>query len=364
MDNAAAKPIFDPAGTGLPTRVTDLHVSNIVPLPAPALLAYELPRSHAQAAVVAASRGCIERILDQTDRRFLVIVGPCSIHDPAAGIEFARRLAGLRQELGDRLELVMRVYFEKPRTSIGWKGLIMDPDLDGTADLPTGLRKARELLREIIDLGVPTATEFLDPITPQYLSDLICWAAIGARTVESQTHRQMASGLSMPVGFKNATNGGTTAVVNALKAAAAPQTFFGIGAEGVASIVATTGNPHAHLVLRGGDDGPNCQADQVAAAVKVMQTGKVRSVVMIDASHANCGKDHEQMPEVFRDIVEQRAAGNEAIIGAMLESNLHAGSQSIPKDVSQLAYGVSVTDPCIDWETTERLLRQAAEKLG
>ncbi len=344
--------------------VTDLNVLFNVPLPAPALLMHERPRSAEQAATVSAARRRIEDILHGRSDRFLVIVGPCSIHDPAQGIAYAERLAALRSELDDRLEIVMRVYFEKPRTSVGWKGLIMDPDLDGTANLSEGLRIARELLGEIVGLGLSAATEFLDPITPQYIADLISWAAIGARTVESQTHRQMASGLSMPVGFKNTTFGGMGAVVNALKAAQAPQTFFGISPEGVASMVSTRGNASCHTVLRGGDGGPNHDPASVASALEALEKGGVNPALVIDASHANCSKDFRRMPGVFEEIVAQRVAGNSHIVGAMLESNLVEGSQPILEDRAAMAWGQSVTDPCIGWETTERILREAAEHLG
>lgn len=344
-------------------QVTDLHVRFNVPLPAPALLMHEMPRTEAQANLVVETRKRIDAILSGESDRFLVVVGPCSIHDTEAGLEYAKRLAALREELSDKLELVMRVYFEKPRTSVGWKGLIMDPDLDGSDNLAKGLRLARRLLGEVLDLGVPTATEFLDPITPQYIADRICWAAIGARTVESQTHRQMASGLSMPVGLKNATNGALTPVINALKAASHSQTFFGISAEGVASLVSTTGNPSAHMVLRGGDEGPNFDADSIAEARALLEKAGMDPAIMVDASHANCDKNYEKMPGVFESIVDQRAAGQTAIIGAMLESNLVAGNQKIDADRSKLTHGQSITDPCIDWETTERILRDAAAKL-
>lgn len=344
-------------------QVTDLHVRFNVPLPAPALLMHEMPRTETQANLVVETRKRIDAILSGESDRFLVVVGPCSIHDTEAGLEYAERLAALREELSDRLELVMRVYFEKPRTSVGWKGLIMDPDLDGSDNLAKGLRLARRLLGQVLDLGVPTATEFLDPITPQYIADRICWAAIGARTVESQTHRQMASGLSMPVGLKNATNGALTPVINALKAASHSQTFFGISAEGVASLVSTTGNPSAHMVLRGGDQGPNFDADSIAEARALLEKAGMDPAIMVDASHANCDKNYEKMPGVFESIVDQRAAGQTAIIGAMLESNLVAGNQKIDADRSKLTHGQSITDPCIDWETTERILREAAAKL-
>ncbi len=345
-------------------QVTDLNVAYNVPLPAPALLAHEQPRTDSQAETVLDSRKRIEDILQGKSDRFIVIVGPCSIHSPEQGIEYAERLASLSDEVKDRIEIVMRVYFEKPRTSVGWKGLIMDPDLDGTANLAEGLRIARKLLCDIVDLGLPTATEFLDPITPQYIADLICWAAIGARTVESQTHRQMASGLSMPVGFKNTTYGGMTAVVNALKAAIAPQTFFGISPEGVASMVSTKGNAHCHTVLRGGDDGPNFDEAAVAAAISAMESGGVSPAIVTDASHANCSKDFEKMPGVFEEIVRQRAEGNDKVVGAMLESNLVEGNQKILEDRSAMVWGQSVTDPCIAWDTTERIIREAAERLG
>ncbi|MEC5125778.1 3-deoxy-7-phosphoheptulonate synthase [Verrucomicrobiales bacterium BCK34] len=344
-------------------KITDLNVLFNVPLPAPALLMHEMPRSAEQAAVVQGSRERIEAILHGESDRFIVIVGPCSIHDPAQGIEYAKKLVELNEKVKDRLELVMRVYFEKPRTSVGWKGLIMDPDLDGTANLAEGLRIARNLLGDILDLGVPTSTEFLDPITPQYIADLICWAAIGARTVESQTHRQMASGLSMPVGFKNTTYGGMSAVVNALKAAIAPQTFFGISAEGVASMVSTKGNANCHTVLRGGDDGPNFDAESVSSAIQSLEKGGVSQAVVVDASHANCSKDFTKMPSVFEEIVAQRAAGNRQLVGAMLESNLVEGNQKILADHSEMTWGQSVTDPCISWETTEEIILKAAETL-
>ncbi len=343
--------------------LTDQNVFFNVPLPAPALLMHEMPRSADQAAVVQGSRERIEAILHGQSDRFIVIVGPCSIHDPVQGIEYAKKLAELNEKVKDRLEIVMRVYFEKPRTSIGWKGLIMDPDLDGTANLAEGLRIARNLLGDILDLGIPTSTEFLDPITPQYIADLICWAAIGARTVESQTHRQMASGLSMPVGFKNTTYGGMSAVVNALKAAIAPQTFFGISAEGVASMVSTKGNANCHTVLRGGDDGPNFDAESVAKAIQSLEKGGVSQAVVVDASHANCSKDFTKMPSVFEEIVAQRAAGNCQLVGAMLESNMIEGNQKILADHSEMKWGQSVTDPCISWETTEEIILKAAESL-
>lgn len=347
----------------MPSRVTDLHIARNVPLPSPARLQAEIPRGDERADFVARSRSDLRSLLSGNDPRFLVIVGPCSIHDTEAGIEYARRLAALAERLRDKLYLVMRVYFEKPRTTVGWKGLIMDPRLDGTDDIPEGLRRARHFLRSVIDLGLPTATELLDPITPQYIADLISWSAIGARTAESQTHRQMASGLSMPLGFKNTTSGDLTAAINAVKAAGQPQTFLGVSEEGIASAVTTTGNPDCHVILRGGDHGPNYDEASISAARAALVAAKLPPSLVIDASHANCAKDCEKMPGVFREIVRQRAAGDRSITGAMLESNLVAGNQSFPKPLDQLVRGQSITDSCIDWETTEELLREAAGML-
>jgi 3-deoxy-7-phosphoheptulonate synthase len=340
--------------------VEDLHILRNVALPTPLALQLEIPRSDAQAAFVASARDAVSATLAGNDPRLLVIVGPCSIHDTGAGLDYAGRLAKLAAELGDKLLIVMRVYFEKPRTTVGWKGLIMDPHLDGSDDIPAGLRQARGFLREVIDLGLPTATELLDPITPQFIADLICWSAIGARTTESQTHRQMASGLSMPVGFKNATSGDLDAAVNAVLAATRPQTFLGVSHEGVASAVSTTGNPACHVILRGGSSGPNYDAANVAAAGATLRAAGLPARVMIDASHANCGKDHARMPAVFRDLLRQRREPGSLISSIMLESNLVAGSQGFPQPLAALTYGQSITDACIDWPTTEALLREAA----
>ncbi len=344
-------------------QVSDLNIQHNVPLPAPALLAHEQARTASQAKVVTEGRERIQAILDGEDKRFVVVVGPCSIHDPVAGREYAERLAELREKVEDCMELVMRVYFEKPRTTVGWKGLIMDPDLDGSANIPKGLRKARGFLQEVLDLGVPTATEFLDPITPQYIADLICWAAIGARTTESQTHRQMASGLSMPVGFKNTTSGGIQPAVNAVKAATQPQTFLGVSPEGVASAVSTKGNIYSHLILRGGDEGPNYSAEFSKQAEERMEASDLKPWVMIDASHANCSKDPERMPLVFDEIIQQWADDDQRVFGAMLESNLLAGNQGNTGKLEDLVYGQSITDPCIDWATSESLLLAAAQRL-
>ncbi len=344
-------------------RVTDVHVSANTALPSPEALRQEIPGSQANAALVKSSREAVARILSGEDRRFLVIVGPCSIHDLKSGGEYAERLAKLAAELREKLLIVMRVYFEKPRTTVGWKGLIMDPHLDGTNDIPAGLRLARTFLREVLSLGLPTATEMLDPITPQYIADLTCWSAIGARTTESQTHRQMASGLSMPVGFKNTTSGAVLPAINGIKAAMQPQTFLGINDDGRASVVTTTGNPASHLILRGGDDGPNHDADSVARALAALSKNGMAPTLMVDASHANCGKDCRRMPATYREIVAQRIGGAQGIIGAMLESHLVAGAQAMTDSPEALVYGQSITDQCIDWATTETLLRETAEKL-
>ncbi|MBM3823698.1 MAG: 3-deoxy-7-phosphoheptulonate synthase [Verrucomicrobia bacterium] len=346
------------------TRVSDSHIQSNTPLPAPAELARDIPRTERHSAFVAASRQSIARILSGQDPRFLLITGPCSIHDTGAGKEYAAKLAALIPRVSERLLLVMRVYFEKPRTTVGWKGLIMDPHLDGSCDIGEGLRAARNFMREVIDLNVPTATEMLDPITPQYIADLTCWTAIGARTTESQTHRQMASGLSMPVGFKNTTSGDIRPAINAIKAARQTQTFLGISEEGRASVVTTTGNPDTHVILRGGELGPNHDLKSVKEAMSLLQKGGLRPVVMIDASHANCGKDCASMPGVYRQIVAHRASGERGVIGAMLESNLAAGTQPFPQPKDRLVYGQSITDSCIDWATTETLVWETFERLA
>jgi 3-deoxy-7-phosphoheptulonate synthase len=345
------------------TRVSDVHIIANTALPSPRDLGLEIPRTEQDAALVSKARADISRILSGEDDRFLLIVGPCSIHDLEGGLDYARRLAALAEEVRSRVMVVMRVYFEKPRTTVGWKGLIMDPHLDGTNDIPTGLRLARKFLRDVLDLGLPTATEMLDPITPQYIADLTCWSAIGARTTESQTHRQMASGLSMPVGFKNTTAGAVVPAINGIKAAMQPQTFLGIDDQGRASVVATEGNPDCHVILRGGDDGANHGTKSVATTLAALQKHGLPRVVMIDASHANCGKKSADMPATYREIVAQRVAGERGIIGAMLESNLAGGAQGLGEDKTSLIYGQSITDQCVDWATTEELVRETAAKV-
>ena len=344
-------------------KVTDINITSKTRLPSPLDLCGEIERDESAGRFVAESREAIHRIIFGDDRRLLVVVGPCSIHDVEAGREYADRLAALSREVRDRMLLVMRVYFEKPRTTVGWKGLIMDPNLDGTSDIPGGLRLARRFLCEVIGRGVPTATELLDPITPQYIADLICWSAIGARTTESQTHRQMASGLSMPLGFKNGTDGGLGAAINAIRAASQPQTFLGIDNEGQANALTTSGNPNCHIVLRGGDRGPNYGADDVAAARGKLEAAGLTPAVMVDCSHANSGKDPARQPEVFEELVRQ-SLNDPGVIGAMVESNLGFGNQPFPQPTEDLRYGVSITDGCIDWPTTEQMIRRAHQALA
>ncbi|MCX6933258.1 MAG: 3-deoxy-7-phosphoheptulonate synthase [Verrucomicrobia bacterium] len=339
-------------------RTSDLNVVETRTLPSPTALLAELPKTTAQAAFVAHSREDIRRIIFTDDRRFLLLIGPCSIHDVDAGRDYARRLAALAREVSDRVVVVMRVYFEKPRTTVGWKGLVMDPHLDGSHDIAAGLRLGRTFLGDVLDLGLPTATEFLDPITPQYVADLVCWGAIGARTTESQTHRQMASGLSMPLGFKNGTDGSLQAAVNAIKAAGQPQTFLGINLDGAASAVVTRGNPNCHVVLRGGAAGPNFSPDHIAQTEALLAKANLPKSILVDCSHDNSAKKPELQPEVMRALLTQIAAGNRSIMGAMIESNLSAGNQAFPVPKETLRYGVSITDGCIDWPTTEALVRE------
>jgi len=345
-------------------RTQDLHVKEIVRLLPPRELKAQLPTPAAANATVARSRERIIRILRQADPRLLVIVGPCSIHDEKGALEYATRLNALRRELAGRLEIVMRVYFEKPRTIIGWKGLINDPHLDGSQDIETGLKIARRLLLAITGLGLPTATEFLDPIVPQYIADLVTWAAIGARTTESQTHREMASGLSMPVGLKNNTDGSLQSAIDAMGAARHPHSFLGIDQDGVTAIVRTTGNPHVHIVLRGGRTRTNYDVGSIRAAEEKLKAENLPPVLMVDCSHANSGKQHAKQEDVWRSVIQQRIAGTRSLIGLMVESNLHEGNQPIPRNLADLRYGVSLTDSCIGWETTERMLRWGYETLG
>ena len=338
-------------------KTSDINVVETRPLPSPAALLAELPKTEAQADFVTRARREIHRLIFTDDKRFLLIIGPCSIHDLDAGRDYARRLSALAREVSDRVMIVMRVYFEKPRTTVGWKGLIMDPHLDGSHDIAAGLRVGRSFLRDVLDLGLPTATEFLDPITPQYVADLVCWGAIGARTTESQTHRQMASGLSMPLGFKNGTDGSFQAAINAIKAASQPQTFLGINLDGAASAIVTRGNPACHVVLRGGAAGPNYSPTHIAQTEQLLAKAGLPKSILVDCSHDNSAKKPELQPDVLRSLLDQIAAGNASIMGAMIESNLAAGNQAFPQPKESLRYGVSITDGCIDWATTEKLIR-------
>ncbi len=346
----------------MPQRTSDLHIANTEPLITPSELAAELPAGETARQSVLDGRSQIEAVLDQRDHRMVVIVGPCSIHDERAALEYAGRLARLAEDVREQLLVVMRVYFEKPRTTVGWKGLVYDPDLDGSFDINSGLYRARQLLLDVTALGLPAATEFLDPIVPQYLADLISWTAIGARTTESQTHRQMASGLSMAVGFKNRTDGNVQVAVDALLASRAANGFLGIDHDGRTCIIETTGNPYGHLVLRGGQQGTNFDPEAVAAAQAQLAGAGLKAQLMVDCSHANSDKDHTRQSIAFRDVIRQRADGNRGIIGVMLESHLFASNQ--PLNGGELRYGVSVTDACIDWGETEMLMHEAANRLA
>jgi 3-deoxy-7-phosphoheptulonate synthase len=341
-------------------QTQDLHVVETRPLVSPALLHHECPMTDEAAMVVAETRDRIRNILYNEDRRLLVIVGPCSVHDVDAAYDYGKKLSALRHELSGQLEILMRVYFEKPRTNIGWKGLINDPHLDNSYDINTGLRLARKLLLDLAHMGLPAATELLDPVTPQYIADVIAWTAIGARTTESQTHREMASGLSMPIGFKNSTDGSLQAAINAMVAASQPHHFLGINHHGLSSIVTTTGNPDCHLVLRGGKGGPNFSAAHVAQAAEEMASLNLNPRMMVDCSHANANKDHNRQVSVLDDVARQVAGGSRHILGVMIESHLKSGKQSIPKDLRELTYGQSITDACVDFDTTAAMLRKLA----
>jgi len=342
----------------------DLRVRETIRLLTPHALKSEAPMTEASNETVVNSRDLITRILQRNDSRFLVIVGPCSIHDPRGALDYATKLNALRKELGDRLCIVMRIYFEKPRTTIGWKGLINDPHLNGSDDIEGGLKIARKLLLEITGMGLPAGTEFLDPVIPQYIADLVSWAAIGARTTESQTHRAMASGLSMPVGFKNGTDGSLQIALDAMQAAGSPHSFLGIDQEGITSIFRTVGNPVGHVVLRGGRLRTNYDSESLRDAEVQLAKASLPPVLMVDCSHANSGKQHARQEDVWRSLVEQRMAGNRALIGAMVESYLQEGNQPISKVPTDLRYGVSITDACLGWEATERMLRQAHAALA
>ena len=347
----------------MPIReIQDLHVVHTEALIAPRLLKEELRVDEAIAQTVVDARATVRRILHGEDRRLLCLVGPCSIHDPVAAIDYAERLARIQPAVERQLFLVMRVYFEKPRTTVGWKGLINDPHMDDSCDMQAGLRIARKLLLEINRMGLPAGAEMLDPITPQYTADLISWTAIGARTTESQTHREMASGLSMPVGFKNTTEGNLRIAVNAVESARRPHAFLGINQDGAAAIIRTSGNPDTHVVLRGGKTS-NYDAASIEECRLMLETAGLEPRVMVDCSHAQTAKDYTRQPAVLRAMVDQVAGGSRAIMGVMLESNIGAGNQPVSRNREALAYGVSVTDPCIDWPTTETCLLEAARAL-
>ncbi len=337
------------------TRVKS--VSRLIP---PTTIKKQFPISPISAKTVYEGRNGVERILLGEDPRLLIVIGPCSIHDPEAALNYARRLLALREEVQKHLFIIMRVYFEKPRTTTGWKGLINDPDLDESCDVAKGLVIARNLLRRITEMGLPAATEFLDPIVPQFIGDLISWAAIGARTTESQTHREMASGLSMPVGFKNGTDGNVQTAIDAMRAARTPHSFLGIDQEGNTSVIKTTGNTSCHLVLRGGRQGTNYHTEFLTNTVETLRAVKLPPVLMIDCSHANANKEHNRQVEVWENILDQRRQKHCPIVGAMLESFLEEGNQPFSADRAKLKHGISITDPCINWTTTETILRAAA----
>jgi 3-deoxy-7-phosphoheptulonate synthase len=337
------------------SRVEDLRVTGVKRLITPA----EVKKLHAASPEtlnsILEARNTARRILRGEDPRLMVVVGPCSIHDTESAMDYARRLKALSDELSDRLFIVMRVYFEKPRTTVGWKGLINDPHLDDSGDVEYGIKLARKLLLDIAEIGLPSGTEFLDPIIPQYIADLISWAAIGARTTESQTHREMSSGLSMPVGFKNGTDGSIQTACDAMRSACSPHNFLGIDQDGMTSIIRTSGNPDSHIVLRGGRDGTNYGPEHTAVAAERLKQAGMTSSLMIDCSHANSGKDPKRQPDVLKSVIEQRAAGRQDIVAVMIESHIHLGSQPAVKE--GLRYGVSITDACLDWDSTASILR-------
>ena len=342
----------------------DVNVVSNKALIRPSELEQRIPLTAAAEETVLKGRQQLEAVLNHEDDRFAVIVGPCSIHDHPAALDYAKRLKPLAEQLSDRILVVMRVYFEKPRTTVGWKGLIYDPNLNDTYAIEDGLHRARRLLMEISEAGLYSATEFLDPIVPQYVADLVTWAAIGARTTESQTHRQMASGLSMPVGFKNGTDGDPQTAVDALIAARTPQAFLGIDHDGQASIVETRGNDNCHLVMRGGRSGTNFDARSIAVAQDALRKAEAPLNIVVDCSHGNSNKDHTRQHIAFEDVVAQRIGGNDKLVGVMLESNIHPGAQKLGADPSSLEYGISITDSCIGWDETVELLEWAYDKLG
>ena len=343
--------------------IDDVNLQSIHPLVTPAELKTELPLTESAYQTVLHGRETIRNILDGKDKRIFVVIGPCSIHDPVAAHEYADRLKVLSDKIKDSIYVVMRVYFEKPRTTVGWKGLINDPDMNDSFNIEKGLRIGRKLLVELNEKGLPCATEALDPNSPQYYQDLISWSAIGARTTESQTHREMSSGLSSPIGFKNGTDGGLTVATNAMQSVKHGHHFLGLNNQGQVSVIRTSGNPYAHVVLRGGNGKPNYDAGSVAEAEAALAKAKVSTKIMIDTSHANSNKDPFLQPLVLKNITEQIIDGNKSIIGIMVESHLKGGRQEIPENLCDLEYGKSVTDGCIDWDTTEKVLLEMHEAL-
>ncbi len=343
-------------------RTGNIRVESIRPLVSPAILLEEIALTDPAAATVVAAREAVTAIVRGDDNRLLVVVGPCSIHDPRAALDYGGRLRSVAEELGDALCIVMRVYFQKPRTTVGWKGLINDPGLDGSFGINEGLRRARRLLLDLCELGLPCGCEFLDPITPQFIADLVSWGAIGARTTESQVHRELASGLSMPIGFKSGTEGAIQIAVDAVQASACSHRFLGVTEQGLAAIIATAGNPACHVILRGGASGPNYDAKNVATTAERLEAAGLRSGVMVDCSHGNTGRDYRHQPEVARDVAKQIQDGQRHIIGVMIESFLVEGRQDL-RTAESLRYGQSITDACMSWETTVPLLRGFAESV-
>lgn len=343
--------------------VENINIEPPVVLITPAELKREIPLTDKARAVISQGRKNIENILERKDHRVIVVVGPCSIHDVKAAHDYANRLKALEEKVGDTLLIVMRVYFEKPRTTTGWKGLINDPFMNDSFKITDGLHIGRQLLHDISEIGLPTATEALDPISPQYLQDLIAWSAIGARTTESQTHREMASGLSSSIGFKNGTDGSLTVAINALQSVSSPHRFLGINSDGNVSIVTTKGNPYAHVVLRGGNGKPNYDSVSVSICEQELVAAGIDANIMVDCSHANSNKDHNLQTLVLDNVANQIVEGNKSIIGVMIESNINAGNQKLSSNPDDMEYGVSVTDACIDWETTESTLTAMADKL-
>jgi len=346
-----------------PKAVENINIEQPEILITPAQLKREIPLSDKARETISAGRKAIEDILERKDHRVMVVVGPCSIHDLKAANEYALKLKALADKVSDTLLVVMRVYFEKPRTTVGWKGLINDPYMNDSFKITDGLHIGRQLLHDVLEIGLPTATEALDPISPQYMQDLIAWSAIGARTTESQTHREMASGLSSSVGFKNGTDGSLTVAINALQSVASPHRFLGINSEGNVSIITTRGNPYAHVVLRGGNGKPNYDSVSVSICEQELQVAGITPNIMIDCSHANSNKDHNLQPLVLDNVANQILEGNTSIIGVMMESHLKAGNQKLSSNPDEMEYGVSVTDACVDWETTEASLLAMADKL-